>query len=464
MSRARGGLGPLDGVSLIVGIVVGVSIFKVPALVFSNVSSPLQGLGVWGLGGLLALVGALCYAELAVAFPRIGGDYVYLSEAFGRRVGLVFGWASLTATLTGSIGVMAFVFSDYATDLFGISRSWSASIAVFAVLSLAVVNLVGLTFGKGAQNALSLLKLTALVVLAFAGFTAGDPEGGAAVLRAKAPIDGPGIGLAFILVMYAYGGWNDAAYVAAEVRDRSRNVPRVLIGGVLLVTLVYLLLNGAYLWALGFERLRASATPATDVLRLTLGASAGHAMSLVVMTSALGAINGLVLAGPRLYAAVGADHRAFRSLSRWNERQQVPVAAMLAVAGIAVALILGIGTNTGRGGIEFVVATVGLPPVPWESYDGGFGTLVSATAPVFWLFFLLTGLSLFVLRARRPDVARPFRVPFYPLPPLVFCGTSLWMLWASLAYAKGLALFGLVLLVPGILLAIRSPEEAAGKG
>jgi amino acid transporter len=433
-----------DAVSIIVGIVVGVSIFRTSPLVFGNVPSAWAGLGAWALGGVLSFIGALCYAELATTYPRIGGDYVYLSRAYGRWLGFLFGWAQLTVILTGSIGTMAYTFADYSIPLFELDQRWTAWLAAGAVLALTLLNLCGLVFGKTAQNLLTIAKVLGLAGIAVAGLA----WGGGTWTAAKTPAE-MSFGFAMIMVLYAYGGWNDAAFVAAEVRDRERNIPRALLLGTAGITLIYLVVNAAYLAGLGLEGVRASSAPAADVAQRAAGPWGAKVISVLVMVSALGAINGLIFAGARVYAAIGADHRMFALLGAWNRRLDVPVWSLVAQAAVTLLLIAAVGTEPGRNAFDSALRAVGLQGLPWEKYFGGFETLVAGTAPVFWLFFLLTGLSVFVLRWKDARLPRPFSTPLYPLTPLVFCATCGYMLYSSLAYAKTLALLGAVPLLLG---------------
>ncbi|MGH0028785.1 MAG: APC family permease [Myxococcota bacterium] len=436
-------LSPWDGVSVIVGIVVGVSLFRAPGPIFASVDAPWEGMALWALGGALSLVGALCYAELAASDPRSGGDYRYLTRAFGPAVGFLFGWAQLVAILTGSIGAMAYVFADYARVVWpGASGvGWAAAV----VVGLTLPNLFGVELGRRVQNTLTVIKIVGLLALVAAAFFAPAPDAAAE--------PGPnlrGYGFALILVLYAYGGWNDAAFVASEVRDPRRNVPRVLLLGTGAIVAVYLVVNAAYLSALGFAGLRASQAPAAAVLAAATGTWGERVMSLLVMVSALGAVQGLLFTGSRIYASVGRDHALFARLGRWHPRWGTPVGALLAQTGVTLAWIAGVGTERGRAVIDGGLGAIGLPALPWERFGAGFDTLVAGTAPVFWLFFLATGVALMVLRRREPDAPRPFRVPLYPLTPLVFCGSCLYMLHASLDYAGGLAVVGLLPLALGL--------------
>ena len=374
-------LGMWDAVAIIVGIVVGSAIFKSPTMVFQNVSGPGVALGVWAVGGALSFIGALCYAELATTYPRSGGDFHYLTQAFGRLFGFLFGWAQLSVILTGSIASMAYVFADYAGKLWNLESAaqgiqagtgiavtgavLTVILVVAPIILLSVMNVLGVVVGKVVQNILSLVKVAGLVGIVLAGlfFTAGPADGvdstdesvdavalqdvalvdseqaGAAVAEgaesqtpkssdsaasdsaASASAAGLSLGLAMVFVLYAFGGWNDAAFVAAEVRGQRRNLPLALLLGVGIITVIYLLVNYAYLSVLGFAGARETFTPASDVMQKAVGPWGGKVISILVMISALGAINGLILTGSRVYATLGHEHRVFAWLGRWNQRR-----------------------------------------------------------------------------------------------------------------------------------------------
>jgi APA family basic amino acid/polyamine antiporter len=439
-------LSPWDGISIIIGIVIGVSIFETPPMIYSNVASPLWVAVVWVAGGLLSLIGALCYAELTTTYPQSGGDYVYLKRAYGNWVGFLFGWAQLVAILTGSIGAMAYVFSDYAVRLWSLNPAWQAWLAAGVVTVLAIINLGGVIVEKTVQNLLTIAKLLGVACIAVAGLV----WGGHASLIPKSAVGGGGIGMAMIFVLYSYGGWNDAAFVASEVRDRRRNLPRVLLIGTGSIMIIYLLVNAGYLWGLGFEGVRQSHAPAADVLHNALGHWASTGMSVLVMISACGAVNGMIYTGSRVYASLGTDHRVFAALGRWHPRWNVPVWSIVLPAAVSLCMIFAVGTDQGRALVDRSLTGVGLPALPWKEYFGGFSTLVAGTAPVFWLFFLLTGYSVFILRIKDPHVPRSFSVPFFPWTPIVFCLTCSFMLFSSLSYAKYLSLLGFIPLLTGL--------------
>ena len=438
-----------DAVSIIVGIVVGTAIFRSPTIVFQNVAGPWQAMGVWLLGGILCLFGALCYAELTTTYPRNGGDYEYLGRAYGPWLGFLFGWAQLTAILTASIGAMAYAFADYGAKLWELSPTGIALLAAGAVLSISVMNLLGIVCGKIVQNFLSVAKIAGLLAVAFAGLFWGNVE---TFQSADAPSElmGPGLGLALVFVLYAYGGWNDAAFVAAEVRNRKRNLPWALILGIAGITLVYLAVNGAYLAVLGFEGARATYTPAATAMEQVAGPWGAKAISVLVMISALGAINGMILTGSRVYSTLGEDHCVFAWLAKGTKKTASPIAALIVQAIIALLMILAVGTETGRAAIDNGLGSMAVASLPWDRFGGGFDTLVSLTAPIFWTFFLLTGYSVFLLRIKDPDRERPFSIPLYPWPPIIFCGTCHYMLLSSATWAGRLALLGALPVLIGL--------------
>lgn len=466
-STAPQALGLWDAVSIIIGIVIGAGIYETAPLVFANVSSPAAGLLVWVAGGVLSLIGAACYAELASTYPRSGGDYVYLTKAFGPLSGFLFGWAQLTVILTGSIGMMAYVFADYATALFGFGGNAGVLLAGSAVLLLTLLNVGSSSLGTKAQNLLSLAKLLGVVGVVVTGVALAlrhAPAAGASVTPVTAEAaPGVSLGLAMILVLYTFGGWNDAAFVAAEVRDRKRNLPRALLLGTAAITLIYVAMNAAFLFALGFEGARSSQAIARDLFVAAFGPAGGAAISLLVMISALGAVNALIFTGSRLHATLGDDYSALSGLGVWHARLRSPVTSLLVQMAITLTMIGLVGTASGRAAIDGALVFAGLSPATWSGH-GGFDTLLSCTAPVFWTFFLLTGLSLVRLRQIEPARPRPFRVPLYPLTPLVFCGTCAYMLYSSIAYAGTLTLVGIAPLVLGVPVYLASKRRpAAGR-
>jgi amino acid transporter len=452
-------LGVWDVVSFIIGMVIGVGIYKTPSLMFSNVPDAWTGLGVWVVGGAVTLVGALCYAELGSTYPRLGGEYTYLTRAYGPGVGFLFGWAQLAVILSGSLGMMAYVFADYAATLRGGGPGTATAYAVLAVTVLSVLHAFGLIFGKGVQNLLTVAKVLGLLGILVAGFGFPAP---ASAAPAETP-SSTSLGFALVLVMLTYGGWNDAVYLTAELRDPRRNIPKALIIGTSAVTAFYLLINAAYLYGLGLDGVRKSSAVAADLFKSAFGEAGTRVIAPLVMVSALGGVNALLLAGPRLYAALGADHALFARLGRWHPRLGVPLTALVVQWAVSVGLIVGVGSPAGQAALDATLAGLGFDPGTWKG-QGGFELLLRCTAPVFWAFFLLTGLALFVLRWKDPGIERPFTVPLYPVLPLLFCAACGYMLYSGLDYAGRLGLVGAALLLAGLPLYWASRRRAAGLG
>jgi amino acid transporter len=305
--------------------------------------------------------------------------------------------------------------------------------------------------GKTTQNVLTLAKIVGLGAVVVAGFALSTTPSAATATATTVTNGSPAasLGLAMILVLYTYGGWNDAAFVAAEVKDTKRHVARALLLGTGLITLIYLLVNVAFLAGLGFEGVRASRAVAADLLEAALGPAGRTAISVLVMVSALGAANAIIFMGARLHASLGKDYAGLGALGRYHGSSGSPLWALIVQATISVVLIVLAGFGGGRALIDRALAVVGIDGVTWAG-PGGFDTLLRCSAPVFWFFFLMTGLSLFVLRKKDRDVPRPFRVPLFPLTPLVFCLTSAWMLYSSIEYAGRLVLLSVPFLLAGL--------------
>ena len=443
-------LGLWDAVSIIIGIVIGTSIFRSTTMIFANVPGPWWAMALWVAGGALSWCGAVCYAELATTYPRDGGDYVYLTRAFGPWAGFLFAWAQLTTVLSGNIAIMAYAFADYAVRLWPRWNDYAVWLTIAPVIALSIANSIGLVVGKFAQNVLSISKVVGLFALVVAGLLTGEQE--PTTPAGPRTLSVANIGVALVFVLYAYGGWSHAAYVAAEVRDQRRNLPRAQLLGIASITVIYLAVNATYLSVLGFDLASKTPTPAADAMDIALGPRGGHAISLLVMLSALSAINGMILTGSRVYATWGADYPALAWLASWNQRAAVPFVAIAVQAVIAVLLIALVGTPAGRDLFDSTLRFVGLSELPWEDFFGGFETLLAGSAPVYWGLCLLTGLSVFILRVKDRSIERPFRIPLFPLPALMFCATCAYMLYSSLAYAQWLALIGAVPLAAGAVL------------
>lgn len=425
-------LSALDAILIIVGVVIGAGIFRTPPIVAANAGSEAAVLFVWLAGGAISLVGALCYAELTTSFPNAGGDYHYLNRAYGQTPAFLFAWARMTVIQTGSLAMLAFLIGDYASGILTLGQ-YSASIyAVLTIVLLTFINAAGIRQGSGLQNGLTVSILMGLGAVFFVGLSCPpvanvgmDMGSNIGTFSGLSIPDGSGIGKAMIFVLLTYGGWNEAAYLSAEVRGSS--MFRVLIISLGIITAVYVLANFVFLRGLGISGMSASEAVAADLMRKGLGEGGSLLLSDIVILAVLSTMNGTMITGARTTYALGTDFKLFSFLGKWHLRGGTPLNAMLVQGVIAFFLVL-LGTGA----------------------RSGFEAMVEYTAPVFWFFFLLVGISVIILRIREPSAPRPFRVPLYPFTPLIFCAVCLYMLQSSLAYTGKGALFGVGVLLAGV--------------
>jgi amino acid transporter len=404
-------LSTFDAAMIVCGIVIGGGIFALPPLVASTSGSVGWMFFAWVLGAVLTLVGSLCYAELASTFPHAGGDYHFLTRAFGRDVSFFFGWARVVVTTTGPTAVHAYIFGDYASRILPLGSASSAIYAALVVALLTALNIFGLKESSRTQNVITLLLIAGMVLVAFGGFR--TPAVPSPAATAQLPTSSPLLGLALVFVLFTYGGWNEAAYISAELRGGRRAILKALLAAIAVITGLYLVFVAALDIGLGFEGLKASHAPAAEVAERAFGPFGQTLIATVVCLSVLASSNATMIVGARSNYALGLDWPIVSFMSRWDRKRDVPVAAFLVQGAITLALVV------------------------FAAYEQNqVRTIVEFTAPVFWFFFLLTGISLFVLRKKYAHVARPYPVPLYPLLPLIFVGTCGFLFWSSFWYAQ----------------------------
>ena len=430
----------VDAIALTVGIVIGAGIFRTPALIAANSASEWTVYLAWALGGIISVMGALVYSELATTYPHAGGDYHYLTRAFGHRLSFLFAWARMSVIQTGAITFSLFVFGDYLSEIFSLGPYSSAIYAGLAIVALTVLNITGVREGTGTQNFLTSIEVLGVILVIVAGLMIVAPAPQAIANTPGASPSSSSFGLVMVFVLLTYGGWGEAAYVSAELRDVRRNMVRVLMLSILLITTLYMLINWAYLHALGLAGTAKAEQVGAVIMNRAFGERGAEIISLLIAISALTTANATVFTGARTSYAFGCDFPAFRFLGRWSPRTSTPVNALLVQGGIAIALIF-FGVVTRR----------------------GFETIVEYTAPVYWFFILLTGISLFVLRRKESGIARPFRVPLYPVTPILFCMASAYLLYSSLAYTRIGALAGVAVLTVGAVLLLFVRPSTSGR-
>lgn len=438
--RLASTLSALDIVTITVGVVLGAGVFKTPALVAANTSGGAGMLLAWVLGGGVSLVGALCYAELAAAYPDAGGDYYYFQRAYGESVAFLFAWARLVVIQTGSITLIAFVFGDYASEIWSLGPYSSSLYAAMAVGGLTGLNIYGVRHGTMVQHGLTFATIGGLVILTVTGFFLTPGPDGSITGALSGSSEGGSFGMAMVFVLLTYGGWNEAAYLSGEVEDAGQNIVQGLLMSIGIIAGLYLLVNGAYLYGLGLSEMGESEVIAAALMRRAFGETGAYLLSGLVVAAALSSTNATIFTGARSGFALGRDFSLFGFLGKWDEDRKTPGNA-LTVQGVLALALVGFGAWTRE----------------------GFESMVDYTAPVFWVFFGLAGASLVVLRETEPEVARPFRVPFYPYVPLAFCGACSYMLYSSLTYTGAGAVLGIGVLCAGVgvyLYQKRRPLEA----
>ncbi len=410
-----------DSICIIAGIVIGAGIYEITPKIAGNVTSLSELMSVWIVGGMISLAAALCYVELATATPEEGGDYIYLSRSYGPHVGFLFAWAEVWIVRPGSVGMMSFVFARFAHELVqgtflstGNKGNDFVLYAASTIVLVTVLNVLGVRSGKTTQNLLTIVKVAGLLLIfSVAMFAPAQVAVPPLAVTAEAPVSN--LRLALIFVLFTYGGWNDLCFVAAEVKHPERNILRSLALGVGLIAAIYLLFNLALVRAVGLEGLR-SPTVVADFMGTKFGDAGRRAISLLICLSCLGAINGTLFAGARIYYAVGTQHRFFAWLGKWSGKWDSPVRALSLQGATAFLWVVVFGKLAGG--------------------EAGFDRLLAFTSPVFWTFAILVSLSVFVLRYREPSLPRPHKVVLFPVTPIIFFLACVFMLHAAISYAQ----------------------------
>jgi APA family basic amino acid/polyamine antiporter len=397
----RRALGPFDATMLVVGGIIGGGIFINPHVVAQRLSSGGLVLAAWIVGGAIALAGAFTFAELATLFPRTGGEYVYLKEAYHPGVAFLFGWASLLMIQGGGLAAVAITFAQYAIRLTGGNSSAAVPLAVASIVIVAGINYAGVKPGSLLLNLLVLAKIAALAVLIAGGLWLGHRHAAPPPSSVAAP-GGSGLlafGAALIPILFTYGGWQNANIISEEMRDSRRTLPKALLAGTVIVVVIYVLANVVYLSALTREGLAATTTPAADAVRAIFGPGADRLIAATITVSAFGFLDLTLLAPTRIYYAMARDGLFFEGLARLHPRFQTPGLAILVQAAWGVVLVL----------------------------TGTFAELVDSVVFGDWIFFGLTGAAIFVFRRRVPIGSREsgaFRTPGYPLVPALFVAAA----------------------------------------
>jgi len=398
---ARRKLSLLDATMLVMGAILGVGIFFNPGEVASLVPHPAAFLGTWGIGGLIALTGAFTFAELGATFPHAGGWFVYLREMYGRPIAFLLAWVVLFVISTGALAVMCgFGASMLAVAFPSIGEAGGAAqraVSVAMILAMTIVALGGAKVGATAQNVVMLIKVLVVLVLITAGLLFFSPDGSSAPLAAAPQPDGrplwQGMTVAMLPILFSCGGWTLVGYLSSEIDDAPRNLPRAIIIGVTAVMILYFLLNTTYIRVVGLEYMAANPfTFAGEVAARSYGPGGAKALSVAMAISALGVCAVTIITTPWLYVAMAREGLFFDSFAKLHARTGAPTFGLLLQAAIAILYVFIAGTNF----------------------------LVNSVVFAEWIFHVLAAFGLLALRAKRPDLPRPFRSFAYPLMPLVY--------------------------------------------
>jgi basic amino acid/polyamine antiporter, APA family len=420
-------LRPIDAVMIVVGNVVGVGIFTTTGFIAAELPDARLIMGAWLLGGILTILGALAYGELGAAFPRAGGDYVYLREAYGPLAGFLVGWVGFFIINPGSIAALGLGLSEYLLPLVvrdpaAIGTGMKNGVALGAIICFSLVNYISLRWSSRAQNLVSGLNLLTMVLILAVGFLWGSGNWGHLSYRAPDAAFGGLFGPAMVSVFFTYSGWFVAAYVASEMKQPQRTLPLAMLSASLIVTVLYLLMNLFYLYALPVPAMAGVVDIARQASEALLGGGASIFFSIMIILGILGSLNSVILTAPRIYFAMARDRLFPRFVGRAHPRFRTPHQAVAVQAVVSAVMVLA----------------------------GTFYQLLAYT--VFFMLFtsLATVAGLFVLRLRRPGLERPFKVWGYPVTPLLFIAAYGWIGVRLFLYNPTNALIGIAIVLSGV--------------
>ncbi len=395
-------LGLWSAAAVLVGTTIGSGIFRVPSEVAAALGDPKAMLLIWVIGGIVTLTGALTIAELAAAYPRSGGIFAYILEAWGPLPAFVYGWAELTVIRAAAIGGISLVFATYLGEFLPLTDFQERLTAAAVILLIALLNYLGIGIASMLMNVTTILKYGAMLGLGLFAFTSG--EGAAANFATVSPtatVTLSAMLTALVPIMWTYDGWSNLSFIGGEVKEPGRNLPRALILGTAAIVAIYLLVNAAYLYLIPAEEMAGMGRVASEAAkRITLFGSAGAAIiSGVVMVSCFGSVNGSVMTGPRIFFAMSEQRLIFPVIARVSPRFQTPSVAIWLAAALGVAYVM----------------------------QNSFAELADRFVLGSWPFYAMAVAGVFVLRKRRPDVERPYRTLWYPITPIIFLVASVGM-------------------------------------
>jgi len=415
-----------DATNLVIGTIIGSGIFLVPSEIARAVHTPGWMLAVWVIGGVLTMLGALSLAELGAAMPEAGGIYTFITRGFGRLWGFLCGWMLFTVATSGSIATLGAAFPIYLSAFVPLTPATTKLVSIAAIALLTWINAIGVKNGARVGNVLTVLKVGGLVVMVLVIFLLPGPAPGAGPAvppLPSGPVPPAAIGVALVAVLWAYEGWHDISFAAGEIHEPQRNFPRSVILGVAIVITLYLLANLAYLKVLTPAEIAATDKVALVAMMRITGDWGGKLLTAAILCSILGAMNALILAGPRAYYQMAKDGLFIERVSRVHPRWRTPVEALLFQGLWSAFLVL---------------------------FIGGFSQLFTYVIFGGWIFYALAVLSVIALRRKEPGLPRPFRVPGYPLVPILFAATAFAIVLNTLIATPRESILGLAFIALGI--------------
>lgn len=427
-----------DAIAIVAGTIIGSGIFLVPNTIANELSSFVAVILVWLAGGLLSLFGALALGEMGAAFPKAGGLYVYLRQAYGKTVGFLYGWALLALIHSGSIATLAVAFRIYLAQILPLTTTQQKLGGIICVLALTAVNCFGVKSGKNVHNLLTLAKYAGIALMLGLLFYGGHLH----LLRSSVwpqstlRFRPASFGIALIAVLWAYEGWHVLSFMSGEFRHSQRDLPKGLFYGTLIVVITYLLANVAYYSVLTNAQIQDTERVAAGAVAAATGGASAAFISLLILVSIVGATNGMILTGPRVYYAMAKEGLFFPVFGKVNARFRAPVFAIL-VQGLWAA------------GLTLL---------------GSFQELFTYVVFTGWIFYGLAVAGVIVLRVRRPDLERPFRVPGYPWLPALFTLAALGITASAVVASPLHAAFGIALVLTGLPLYLLFVARLKSKG
>ena len=421
-------LGLWSSIGLVIGITIGGGIFRTPASIATRVPEPMLMMGVWIVGGIIVMCGALAFAELSASMPETGGMYVYLREGWGRPYGFLYGWAQLVLIRAAALGGISSVFGEYFLRVIGQDPSvhprLADALAAGAIIFAGATNIIGVQFGALFAGISTIAKFGALALLVVSSFLLGGGVGGdAANFSSTGAAVDPGLfGLALISVMWAYDGFADLTFASGEVKDPQRNLPRAIIIGTLLIIAIYLTANAAYLYMNPIGVLAKSRLISADTMGTLFGQIGVSFVSVIVMISTFGSLMGSMLASPRIFFAMADDQLLFEPIARVHPKWKTPYIAITLACILGVAMVM---TQT-------------------------FEQLTDTFVLAMWPFYALSVAAIYTLRKSQPNLQRPYKVVGYPIVPAVFIAAAIYLVvnalitdpkWTSITF--GVVLLGL---------------------